>query len=127
LEDFFSSPLTTQQPTVTDNTSFNAFPNATPAPVQPSNLYGNLFPQQTQPNYSNNTPFVPQQTILSTPLSPQQPNLLGSTASISPVAPPSVVNPFAGLDILGSTSKTSFHPTGAAPKTIQQMQWETKP
>jgi hypothetical protein len=140
LEGLFSTlstTTTTPQPTSAgaDHLLFDVFSNPTPVTVPPpSNPYGNLLPQQTtSPFLFRGAPMVPQQQqmvlpISSPPFQQQQPDFFGS-GSLSPVAPPSVTSPFAGLDLLGGTSsstavkmsKDSFYPTAPPQKTVQQL------
>jgi hypothetical protein len=78
------------------------------------------FGQQQRPSTPTSVPFVQQ----------QQQNPL-SAPLLSPVAPPSVTSPFAGLDLLGSLSsgaavkstKELFNAT-PPPKTMQQLLME---
>ena len=69
-------------------------------------------------------PIVPQQATANSM------NMLG-TNSISPVAPPSVINPFSGLDPLDSfgssgarATKAAFAVSNPVPKTIQELQMQ---
>jgi hypothetical protein len=156
LEDLFgdlslTTPTQAPTPTVNNSLLFDAFSNTnpTPAPPQPANPYGNFYGQPAQPNFLNTTPNLLQQQRPSTPtvlpfvqqqrpatpttvpfVQPQQQNPL-SAPLLSPVAPPSVTSPFAGLDLLGSLSsgapvkstKELFNPTAPA-KTMQQLLME---
>ena len=77
----------------------------------------------------------PPQSYVPTLLSPQQPvqqDLLSATP-ISPVAPPTLTSPFAGLDFLGSLSATpakltkeAFLPTAPPIKSMIQLQQERR-
>ncbi|CAF1246431.1 unnamed protein product [Rotaria sordida] len=142
LDDLFSGMPTVPQSTTStgpSNTLFGMFPNTTPTPAPaPTNQYSNFYGQPTQQNVLNATPaFNQPQPMAFTPMSPQQqqqqPNLL-NPSPVSPVAPPTVTSPFAGLDILGGlsapsttaakTTRDAFFPQAASAKTIQQMQME---
>jgi hypothetical protein len=156
LEDLFgdlslTTPTQPPAPTVNNSLFFDAFSNTTPTPAQPppANPYGNFYGQPAQPNFLNTTPnllqqqqrpstptvlpFVQQQrpsTPTTVPFVQQQQNPL-SAPLLSPVAPPSVTSPFAGLDLLGSLSsgaavkstKELFNAT-PPPKTMQQLLME---
>ncbi len=142
MEDLFSNlsttTTTTQPATSTNNSILDFFPNAAP----PLTNHHVNFPSQTANfNFINSPPTLPQQqqqlyslrTAPPPPLQQQQQHQdLFVPRSFSPVAPPSVTNPFSGFDILGDLTtgiptkptKDSFFPVGPPPKTIQQLQME---
>jgi hypothetical protein len=140
LEDIFSSLSTTStQPPVssgTPNTFPDIFSNSAPPPAAPvANPYYNSYNQPAQPNLLNSIPTFPQQPqrpVLPTSSVLQQQPDYSNPGPTSPVAPPSVTSPFAGLDIFsglssGTAAKTTkdlFLPVAAPAKTIQQMQIE---
>jgi len=86
------------------------------------------FIQPAQPN----TMAMP---LLPTPLNPMQQQQQLENSPPTPIAPPSVTSPFAGIDAFGSgqpsasfrpATKEAFFPATPA-KTIQQLQMEKKP
>jgi hypothetical protein len=142
LEDLFNgfSTTTTTQPPA--STNMNDFLLGFTSNSPPTNPYANFSPQTANFNPVNTNLILPQQqqpftTRVAPPPPPpppqqqQQQDLL-VPRSLSPVAPPSVTNPFSGFDILGDLSsgtttkptKDSFFPAPPPPKTIQQLQME---
>jgi len=140
LEELFSNLSTTQPATSTNNSILGFLPNAA-SPF--TNHQTNFPPPTTNVNFFNTSSTLPQQqqqqlytlrTAPPPPLPPQQQQQdLFIPRSLSPVAPPSVTNPFSGFDIFGDLAsgtatkpptKDSFFPAVPPPKTIQQLQME---
>lgn len=138
MEDLFAG-LSTVQPVAPTNTTsplLGLLPNNT-APLS-TNPYSNFTHQTTDTNLVNAAPTLPQQSLLPRaapppPTQQQQQQDPLAPRSLSPVAPPTVTNPFSGFGILGDltsgltttkTTKESFFPLGPPPKTIQQLQME---
>ncbi len=134
MEEIFGELSTTNtQPSTTTNSVLNFIPNSAPPPANPFTNFPPPPPPQAPTAQTNPFSATLQQpyTSRTVPLLPQQQDLL-APRSFSPVAPPSVTNPFSEFDILGDLSsgtpsrptKESFFPTGPPPKTIQQLQME---
>ena len=118
--ELFGNSETLQPPLAPMNTApplLNPFTNFPPPPTAQTNL-------------PTATPLLPQQPRTA-PLPPQQPNYL-APRSLSPVAPPSVTNPFSGFDPLENlytgtgtkVTKQSFNTHQPPPKTIEQLKME---
>ena len=140
MADLFNdlSTTTTAPPPLSTNSAdplADLFSTAVPPPPVAS-TFNSSYNQPIQTNLFNVTPSFPQQrpvasTVPLLPQQQQQPDFLNAGPT-SPVAPPTVTSPFAGLDILGGltlaaenkTTKSSFFPNTPPPKTMQQLQME---
>jgi hypothetical protein len=159
----FTTPMQQQQqqkpPASSGGELLDVFANVPPPPVTQPNPYSNMFVQPPRPQQQQLPPFFPsppmpqqpQFPFASPPLLPapllsqqqqpqqqqqQQQSDLFLAPTLSPVAPPTVTNPFSGLDLLGDftsaptgkpLTKDAFFPPASSMKSIQQLQMQQKP